>query len=183
MRRSRFIALVSMGTATLALTACDDPVQTSVFETVDQCITSGTYSREECNANFETARKVHTETAPTFASKADCEAEFGPGQCGAPQQPQQQTAMGGGSMFMPLMLGYMMGSMSSGGRSVATQPLYRTPQGGQAGAFRTATGDVVAKGVGRTTVNANSSVAKAPTPSSTVARGGFGARASTSAGG
>ncbi len=186
MRRSRFIALVSMGTATLALTACEDATQTTVFENLDQCVQSRLYSQEECQANFQAATTVHRQAAPTFASRSDCEADFGAGQCEpAPQQQQQQAAHGGGSLFMPLMLGYMMGSMSSAGRAVQPQPLYRAYEGGARGPFRTAGGTSVAARPGPTTVDAKSAVAKAPTRSATLARGGFGGRAASfaSAGG
>lgn len=173
MRRSRFVTLLTMGTAAIALTACDDPANTAVFESVQQCVDSGMYDSNTCRAQFDQARKTHVAAAPVFASAEECQATFGPGKCEpAPAGTQQSQATGSGhSLFMPLMMGYMMGSMSRGGAAVPPQPLYRGWENGRSGAFRVADSTVVSNTTGRATVNATA------LRSSTVSRGGFGARA------
>lgn len=177
MRRSRFVTLLSMGTAAVALTACDDPTSTAVFETQEQCIESKLYDASECVGQFAQAKKTHVAAAPAFASVRECEAEFGPGKCEpAPEAQQGATSGSGHSLFMPLMMGYMMGSLSRGGTAVPPQPLYRGWEGARPGAFRTADSTLIANGTGRTTVDARS--VRTPTArTATVARGGFGARA------
>ena len=57
------------------------------------------------------AQQTHIAAAPKYTSQADCEADFGAEKCEL--APQRTTS--GGSVFMPLMAGYMMGSMLSGG--------------------------------------------------------------------
>lgn len=171
MRRSRFVTLLSMGTAALALTACDDPAETAVFESVQQCLDSGLYDSNTCRTQYADAAKAHVQAAPRFASAAECEAAFGPGNCQTAPETQQAQATGGHSMFMPLMMGYMLGSMSRGGVGVPPQPLYRGWEGGRPGAFRAADATVVSKTTGPTSVDAKAM------RSSTVARGGFGTRA------
>jgi uncharacterized protein YgiB involved in biofilm formation len=171
MRRSRFVKLLSMGTAALALTACEDPANTAVFETVQQCLDSGMYDSNTCRTQFDQARQTHVAAAPVFTGAQECEAAFGPGKCEMAPPEAQQSSMGSGSLFMPLMMGYMMGSLSRGGAAVPPQPLYRGWENGRSGAFRVADSTVVSNTTGRTTVNA------ATLRSPTVARGGFGSRA------
>lgn len=176
MRRSRFVALLSMGTAAVALTACDDPTSTTVYESQEQCIESKLYDASECTTQFAKAKQTHLAAAPAYASARECEAEFGPGKCEPAPGAQQAASSGGHSLFMPLMMGYMMGSLSRGGTAVPPQPLYRGWEGGRSGAFRTADSTLIANGTGRTTFDARS-VQTPSTRTATVSRGGFGARA------
>jgi uncharacterized protein YgiB involved in biofilm formation len=188
MKRSKSLRLVLMGGAALTLGACDQPVEVGVFETVEQCTVMG-YSQSSCESAIEDARKEHVKAAPKYASRADCEAEFGrcePGPTASQQLPQgqqnpqgpqgEQSAFGGGSFFMPLLAGYMMGQMMGGNR-YAGQPLYR-PRAGAAGGTGLYTGagtQVAAKpGLARMPQSAFTNAAAG---SSTLQRGGFGARA------
>ena len=187
MKRSKSLRLVLMGGAALSLGACEQPVEVGVFETVDQCTVMG-YSQSACESAIEQAQKEHLQAAPKYASRTDCEAEFGrceAGTASAQQQPPQtpqgpqgeQTALNssGGSFFMPLLAGYMMGQMMGGNR-YAAQPLYR-PVGGQAGGagLFTGAGTRVAGGPGVARMPQSAFTnARATT---TMARGGFGARA------
>jgi uncharacterized protein YgiB involved in biofilm formation len=172
MRRSRFVTLLTMGTAAIALTACDDPASTAVFETVQQCLDSGMYDSNTCRSQFDQAKQTHVAAAPKFASAEECQATFGPGKCEPAPEAQQAQATGSGhSLFMPLMMGYMMGSLSRGGAAVPPQPLYRGWENGRSGAFRVADSTVVSNTTGRASVNATAF------RTSTVARGGFGGRA------
>ncbi len=172
MKRSRSIALVMMGAGAIALTACEErQVDVGVFEDVEQCVNEPGASRAACEEAFAVAQEQHAAVAPKYADQQSCEADFGAGQCEpAPQQAQG----GGGSFFMPLMMGYMMGSMMSGRGGVAPQPLYRSAD--DARNFRTADNRSVGPAAGRTTVSRTA--AAAPTAKTqTVARGGFGDRA------
>jgi uncharacterized protein YgiB involved in biofilm formation len=170
MKRWKSIPIVMLTSVSLtALTACEEPrVDALVFENLAQCLDDTTMSRDECEANYKEARAQHAAVAPKYASKADCLADFGAGQCEeAPYKTQS-----GGSVFMPLMMGYMMGSMIGGRRSMVSQPLYRSNK--SPGIFRTADSRNVGTATGRTQV-AKSATSRPSFKSSTTSRGGFGA--------
>ena len=173
MKRSRSIALVMMGAGSIVLTACDEPqVDANVFRDVEQCIDQPGASRAACEEAYGVAAAQHAAVAPKYVDKADCEADFGAGQCEtAPYRTQE-----GGSVFMPLMMGYMMGRMLGGGRLFGAQPLYRSADA--PGTFRTADNKSVGTATGATKV-AQSATARPTAKTSTVTRGGFGARART----
>lgn len=167
-----------MGTGLLLVAGCDEAkVDTAVFETAKQCESLG-FSADECRANYERAREMHTSVAPKYTSEDACEADFGSEQC---EVAPQRTSSGGG-VFMPLMMGYMMGSLmgGSGGANAAAQPLYRSRD--DRGTFRTADNRSVGSSVGR--VQVPRSAASAPTiKTRTISRGGFGAGARYTAAG
>ena len=170
MKRSKSIGLITMGLSVIALTACDEPkVEALVFDDLQQCLADKDLTREQCESNYNAAREQHAAVAPKYASKEECEAEFGTGKC---EQAPQQTSSGG-SIFMPLMMGYMMGSMMNRG-AVAPQPLYRTAD--DARTYRTADNQKVGTTTGRTQIAQSAARAPAMT-TSTVSRGGFGASA------
>jgi uncharacterized protein YgiB involved in biofilm formation len=101
--------------------------------------------------------------APRYARQSDCQANYD--SCYAHRS-------GGSSFFLPFMLGYMLAPRGSS--FYATQPLYRSSAGGFQTAGNTRVGQVSTSG--RTAVTKS----KATPPSArtrTVARGGFGARA------
>lgn len=169
MKRSKSVKLVAMGTGLLLVAACEEAkVDTALFESVKQCTGLG-FSVQECEANYREAQRNHVNVAPKYTAKADCEADFGAAQCEV--APQRTTS--GGSVFMPLMAGYMMGSLLSGGRS-AGQPLYKSAN--DRSTFRTGDNKSVGKSVGRTQVG-QSLTRTASVKTRTVSRGGFGAGA------
>jgi uncharacterized protein YgiB involved in biofilm formation len=202
MKRSASLRLVLMGSAAFTLSACDESVEVGVFETVEQCQVMG-YSESACETAIQTAAREHLQSAPRYATKADCEAEFGrcetpaqavsdtpPGagqnsgqnsaESPTPGQVAQNQGGGFGSFFMPMMAGYMIGNMM-GNRGAMAQPLYR-PVGETArragGGFFTGGGTRVAAASGLARMP--QSVFTSPrAPATTLARGGFGARANS----
>lgn len=135
MRRSRSIRLVLLGGAgAFMLTACEDPVdvatQGQLFTDAQAC--ESAYDQKECLDAYRRAESSHVETAPKFASREQCEAEFGVENCtpapreAAAQGDPAQAGVGGGSWFMPAMMGFMMGRMMGGG--YASAPVYRDTQ-------------------------------------------------------
>ncbi len=170
MKRSKSVRLVAMGTGLFLVAACDEAkVDTAIFETAKQCQELG-FTAEECRANYERARESHVAVAPKYASREACETDFGAEQC---ESAPQKTASGG-SVFMPLMMGYMMGSILGGKTGATAQPLYRS--GDDRSTFRTADNKSVGKQTGR--VQVASSAASSPTVKTrTISRGGFGASA------
>ena len=138
MKRSTQVKLLLMGSATLILSACgDDKDNAPVFTSIEECTKTGVYTEEFCKKGLEEAQQQHMKTAPRFQSKEDCEKAYGAGQCGfgpaAPQQQQQHASGGhsssgeGGSFFMPLMMGYMLGNMLNNNRPGYAEPQYRQP--------------------------------------------------------
>lgn len=170
MKRSKSVRLVAMGTGLLLVAACEEAkVDTALFESVKQCTTLG-FSAQECEANYREAQANHVNVAPKYSKREDCEVDFGAEKC---EVAPQRTASGG-SVFMPLMAGYLMGSMLSGGRRGAGQPLYKSAN--DRSTFRTGDNKAVAKSTGRTQV-ARSTTQTASAKTRTVSRGGFGAGA------
>jgi uncharacterized protein YgiB involved in biofilm formation len=186
MKRSRSIRLVLLSsTGLLLLAGCDqaDPLaRNDFFESEQQCAQSNDVSA--CRQAFMDARQQHAQTAPAFGSREACEAKFGLENCAETAQrpsqeqiqPGEQTTAqsGGGSWFMPIMLGYLMGRTMGGGAA------FTPPAAGSAapppGA---ATTRPVYRDVNNTVYSGRESLGRTnvvapPRPSPTVARGGFG---------
>ena len=191
-KRSRYVALVLAGTATMALAACkDDQVDAQSFPDLESCIAASKdntlwFSEDDCRKNFAAAQAEFAETAPRYDSLKVCEEQHGVGNCGS--DPAQSTAQnsGGGFSFMPLLVGYMMGSMLSRGGGIFSQPMvktanggYSTPKGDQTFASNRGAGKVPAT----TFQRAPSTIGKPPMTASQVSqRGGFGAGATARSG-
>lgn len=196
-KRSRHVALVLAGTAAIAMAGCkDDKVDAQAFPDVESCIAAAEkdglwFTADDCRTQFAAAQKELVETAPRYESRELCEQEHGQGACGPdpaaapaatpgadPNAPAAQQQQGGGFSFMPLLVGYMMGSMLSRGGGVFSQPMIRTP-----GGFSTPSGDQTFasnRGAGRvpaaTFNRAPTTIGRAPMTRAQVAqRGGFGA--------
>lgn len=185
MKRSKKAALVLMVPATTFLLAgcSEEPEQAMVFGSPSECYEGGFSSPEACIADYQAAQALHPQVAPKYLSKAECETDFGSGQCET--APQQTTS--GASVFMPMMMGYMMGSMFSrpqaGGSnfqqtgsasrgSIPTQPLYKSRD--DRNTFRTASNQPVAKNSGLVSVKPSQ---MKPQVGQLVQRGGFGQQA------
>jgi hypothetical protein len=86
MKRSSSIKLVLIGSGLVFLSACDQkPVESKT------------------NEHAQAALNAHP--SETFTSLEECEKTYGAGKCGT--KPRE----GGGSLFMPMILGYTLGSM------------------------------------------------------------------------
>ena len=130
--RSRNVRIALLGAAAFGLSGCvPEDVATQVFPSLAECRAAaldltGAFSVEDCEQAFALAEVAHNETAPRYNELALCEEQHG-GECTVDPA---AASSGGGSIFMPLMMGYMMGSMMNNGRAaMAAQPLYRTASG------------------------------------------------------
>jgi uncharacterized protein YgiB involved in biofilm formation len=175
MKKSRSVTLVLLGSASAALAACDDggalPANAQFYPTVNECVAE--HDAATCAEAKAVADRTQAVEAPRFSRKEECEQQFGAGNCET-----RQTA--GGSFFFPLMMGYMMGNMMSGGRYA--QPVYRGPN---STAIMPSGGRLL--NVGRFDNIGAGRTAFRPAPQITpVGRGGFGSTAAnyrTTAGG
>ena len=183
-KRSGKVALVAMGmgVSAFALTGCEEKVDAFQFASAEECTVSGEFTEAECTQHFATAQAEHQRVAPRYRSAADCEAEHGAAACqplaaaqtasagttpGQPPQVPTEQASSGSGLWMPLMIGWMMGRSLGG--PVATQPLYRSPEAGKA---RTASGATVDAKKGPVSVAKNA--AARPATGRVMSRGGFG---------
>ncbi|NDL63616.1 DUF1190 family protein [Acerihabitans arboris] len=150
----------------------------SLYQNSDDCTRANPSMSEQCTTAFNNAQKEAAKTAPKYASREDCIAEFGEGQCTqAPTQAGMAAeSQQSGSFWMPLMAGYMMGRMMGGG-GYSQQPLFtsRAPNSPANGKFVDASG----RNYGPATSGRSMNVPKtAMTPNApttnTVTRGGFG---------
>lgn len=187
-KRSHHVALVLAGAAVLAVSGCeDDKVDAQAFPDLQSCIAAAQkdglwFTEDDCRTQFAAAQKEFLETAPRYESKELCEQEHGAGACGG--DPAAQQNQGGGFSFMPLLVGYMMGSMLSRGGGIFSQPMIRTPNGYSTpnGNQSFASNRGSARVPGNTFTRAPSTIGKAPMTSTQVSqRGGFG-RSATSRG-
>ena len=178
-RSSKAALMVMVPATTLMLASCssEEPVQTAVYETAEQC--AGFYNPEQCKADFAAATSLHPQVAPKYSDKTSCEVDFGAGNCETPATaaaaaPATTSTTSSGSSFMPMMMGFMAGQMfSGGGRSnLQAQPLYKS--GDDRSTFRTATNQPVSRFTGPVKVMPSRMV---PKPGAAVNRGGFGAQA------
>ncbi|WP_092875432.1 DUF1190 family protein [Izhakiella capsodis] len=171
--RARHLTPVALAvSAVFMLAGCEQSDQTvSMYQNVDDCTKANPGQSEQCKISHDNALKEAEKTAPKYATREECIAEFGEGQC----QQTAQASAGGGSFWMPLMAGYMMGRMMGGG--FAQQPLFtsRNPASPANGKFVDASG----RNYGSATSGRNISVPKSalapkPATTTTVTRGGFG---------
>ncbi|WHS99389.1 MAG: hypothetical protein LZT29_02390 [Pantoea stewartii] len=169
--------------AVFMLAGCEQNDETvTLYQNADDCSKANPGQSEQCTTAFNNAKKEAERTAPKYATREDCVAEFGENQC---QQAPAQAGTGStnaeaqqsGSFWMPLMAGYMMGRMMGGGAGFAQQPLFspKTPNSPANGQFVDASGRNYGNATPGKTMNVpKTALAPKPTTTSTITRGGFG---------
>jgi len=182
-KRSRTVALTILGAAAFTVAGCrEEQVEAQAFPDLASCqaeaAQGGLFTPAECDAAFAEAEQLHVEAAPRYDSLAVCEEQHGAGNCGSEEQ--QVSNGGSGSIFMPLLAGYLIGNMlgRAGGGMAASQPMYRNAQGG----FTNAAGTTnFGSNAGRAQMGTQSfaqpaaTAGRAPMSRATAAsRGGFG---------
>lgn len=187
MKRSKFLRPATIGligASAFALAACqeDPPEEVNIFSSAQECQALPGATVESCEAGYKEALAQHEQTAPRYDSLEYCEEQHGVGNCGTPQVGSE----GGGGMgiFMPLLMGYMMGRMLGGGGGFASKPLYGAPGGGMTTADKSASFGAGAKS-GKVSAGAlapaKSTVGTPPMSKATAAsRGGFGGAGASS---
>lgn len=144
-QRSRNVALTILGAASFAVAGCREDnaqVEAQAFPDLASCQAAaadgGAFTDAQCRESFAEAETLHVESAPRYDSLAVCEEQHGEGNCGSEEQ--QVGSGGSGSIFMPLLAGYLIGNMLGrvGGGMAASQPIYRQAGGGYTNAARSA---------------------------------------------
>lgn len=119
MKRSNTMRSFTIGIAAISafsLAACkEETVEASFVKGAAECSAQTGMTEADCKAAEEAAIKQHLETAPRYDGLATCEAEHGTGKCQADPAAEASSGGGMGSVFLPLMAGYPMGNMMSGG--------------------------------------------------------------------
>ncbi len=101
--------------ASFLLTGCGEEQQTAhIYSTLDGCIDANPDAVSQCEAAYQKATDEAAKTAPKYASRRDCEYDFGVNQC--------HSGNSGGSFFMPFMAGFMLSNLMS--PNYYSQPLF-----------------------------------------------------------
>ncbi len=129
--------------AIMGLSGCapdPDAVNLKVYGTPEACVQDGG-QLERCERDDATAKVLHTNLAPKYDSKVDCEEDWGSGRCEekAPTAPAPVTSTthgGGGFVYIspynyysPYYAGYASGGSPSGSYYSSAQPVYRAANG------------------------------------------------------
>ncbi len=111
-----------------------------LYQNADDCSAANPGKSAECTTAYNNALKEAELTTPKYATREDCVAEFGEGQCqqapaqaGMAPENQAQAQQSSGSFWMPLMAGYMMGRLMGGGAGFARRPLFSLEKPSQSG--------------------------------------------------
>ncbi|MEN8833970.1 MAG: DUF1190 domain-containing protein [Pacificibacter sp.] len=186
-KRSKAVAIGILGAASFALAGCqEEKIEAQAYPDIQSCKAEvgqgGLASTEACDVAFSEAQALHAEAAPRYDSIEVCESQHGEGACGSEQA--QLGAGGSNGIFMPLLTGYLIGSMLGGrGGLAGSQPMYRKAGGG----FTNAAGNAsYNSNKGKGSLNSSqfakptATKGKAPmTKTSVASRGGFGKSTST----
>lgn len=116
MRKSFAIKPLTLGVASILLSACGDRQDATVYMTPEDCSEQNPEFAAQCMAAYEKAVEEANRTGPKYDSARDCEYDFGNNQC---RVVQTQS----GSFFMPFMAGYMLSNLMSP-RGYYSQPLF-----------------------------------------------------------
>ncbi|WP_075186905.1 DUF1190 domain-containing protein [Teredinibacter haidensis] len=163
---------LALAIAAITLAGCSSKEDVQVVNSVDDCISRTKLSAEQCEAAYQRALIEAERTGPKYTSQRNCESEFGSGQC------RQSNGV-----FMPMMAGYMIGSMMSRNdysRGSIFNPVYRynRPFSSYNDRLMTADGKVIGR-AGQSSYKVGKSNLRAkPSATRTMSRGGFGSVAS-----
>jgi uncharacterized protein YgiB involved in biofilm formation len=183
LKRSRTLQVTSlMATVGFSMAACgspqaslpqEPPVPALAYTSLDECKAANDVSDTDCESAQAVARAQAAETSPRYATREECEGQWGPSQC----EPRNHN---GGSFFGPLATGFIIGQLMSGGGYRGGGPLYRDRDGQYSNGYG---GGYLSRDyrTGRTVTNANDHTpaarqapSRAQSRTAVVSRGGFG---------
>lgn len=181
LKRSRTLQLSGlMATVGFSMAACGSPAPSvpapstveTAYTSLDECKAANDVPDAQCDAAYAQAEQQARETGPRYATREECEGQWGPDQC-------RQNTSNGGSFFGPLVTGFVIGQLLGGGRGgfYGGGPIYRDRDNN----YTTGSGGYLGRDyrTGRPVVNRETDIAR-PAPArvqsrtATVSRGGFG---------
>lgn len=125
MKRSRSVTLLTMASATLALTACEEQIDTEgeLFRSEAECASSEFVPDADCAPLLTEGARIHDTTAPRYSRMFICESEHGRTQC-APYTSEGET------YYSPSPIGYLVtGAIAGSVVSNLVRPVYREREG------------------------------------------------------
>jgi uncharacterized protein YgiB involved in biofilm formation len=185
MTSSRIVAYALLLASTTMLVACGEkPVETALVgdpkscpTLIDQMKSDGSpltaHERAgaitKCELDYQAALAAHNRNAPAFNTQADCEQNFD--KCA----PTTATHATGSGHFMPLMVGYMLGSMMNQNSMAFTpQAAYHSRS---SNGYVNSSGVQLGNSLGKTQFSAGSSaLATPPVRTTTLKRNGWGVK-------
>lgn len=128
MKRSKKAALVLMApAATLLVAGCSTKDPALVYGSLQECISAGINSEDQCRMDYGKAEEMHPTVAPKYVDRAECEADFGEGKC--EEAPNTSASAGHSSgFFMPMMMGFLAGQMMNGAKAGGAQASGLAPE-------------------------------------------------------
>ena len=184
-KRSNRVAIAIVGATAFTLAGCrEEQVDAAAYPNLQSCLDDaargGIFTAQDCETSFAQAQTLHVEAAPRYDALEVCEEQHGEGACGTEAT---ATQGGSGSVFMPLLAGYLIGNMLGGRAGMsAAQPLYKSSDGRFTNASRSST---FSSNTGSAKLNTSqftrpaATVGKTPMTRATASsRGGFGASGS-----
>ncbi len=170
MKRKNILKFALLGATALTLVACGEAEEEVLaYDSVKACVKAGQQDEAVCKAEFAKAQKLHNQVAPRYNYASECNSDFGYNRC------YQHRPVGGGSVWPPFMMGYML-APRGGTTIVSSQPLYR-PSSNPNRFYTAGNSRVGSVSAGGRTQVARSQVSRPAVRTRTVARGGFGVRA------
>lgn len=183
LKRSRSLQLTSlMATVGFSMSACGPstsvvpvaaPQPTPAYTSIEECKAANDVADRECDTAYAAAQSEAERSAPRYATRAECEGQWGPEQC-------RPLNTGGGSFFGPLATGFIIGQLLNGGGYRGGGPLYRDRDGRYSNGYG---GGYLSRDyrTGRTVANARDHMpaareapARVQSRTTVVSRGGFG---------
>jgi uncharacterized protein YgiB involved in biofilm formation len=133
LKRSRSLQLTTlMATVGFSMSACGSPQVAApapapaepalAYTSLDECKAADDIADTECDAAYAVAQAESQRSAPRYATREECEGQWGPEQC-------RPLNSGGGSFFGPLATGFIVGQLLGGGGFRGGGPLYRDRDG------------------------------------------------------
>ncbi|RWR06841.1 DUF1190 domain-containing protein [Paenirhodobacter populi] len=128
-RNFRPLTIGLIGASAFALAACkEETEQATAYPDLSACLAdasrgSAPVTEEQCRVAYAQALQTVNDSGPKYDALAACEEQHGVGNC----QQAENPGGGMGSMFMPLLTGFLLGKMMGGG--MMSQPLTPTKNG------------------------------------------------------
>lgn len=137
MKRSEYIAIGAVGLLAFAAFwprnvtsvgggGSEEPIlnDAQAFATAEECRAAPGMTPERCERAFDAVRQAAVGAAPRFGDQSACEAEYGAGQC-------RSSTWNGASVFVPALVGVLVGRAIANAGQPTSQPLY-PPRAGPA---------------------------------------------------